>query len=879
MLRRDLQGFEMTAGLVGYERDASGVWHPRERIAFSYNDGDDHETRLLAAVRALNDRSIASPELAAHIDDWVSEYHLSPVRANLLRPLESVLGGRVLEIGAGCGALTRYLGELGASVVAVEGSARRAEIAATRCRDLANVAVVCDTAERLEFTGTFDAITLVGVLGYAQIYGVGNHPVANLLSTLRKRLAPGGRLIVAIENQLGLKYLAGAPEDHTGVAMLGIQDLYRRDGVVTLGRHELDDLLRSNGFADVQFLLPFPDYKLPRTVISPAGERPGATGFDAAALVRSVLSLDPQLPASTTFSIEQAASVLFRNGLLGPLANSHLAVAQVTVEQPALPASARGVLAWHYSVDRLAAFWKEARFVDRAGRVAIEHRRLTASQLPAEGRIAWALNSDPYLEGENWRNRLVSVLANADWRRDDVVEWARVWYAALLERANFQRDPAVKCAAETEVPGKLLDAVPANLVVGADGRADFFDLEWLCRDPLMLGHVVVRGLLSTFLSIRTVARPSDTALLSIGKLLAATARSLCPDLDRAKIERILQDEAVLTADIAGRRTKQWRLAELDARVWGEFIQTRDLLPARTRLAELQSLLANRDAYIRSLEDYKTAIETSLRDHSTALRGHEAHTTALGAADMAIRQHAANLEALVANRDSYIRELESYKARVDASLLDHSQAIKNLTEARDAKIADLEALVANRDAYIRDLEAYKARTDGALMEHSEAVQNLAGARDAKVADLEALVANRDAYIRELEAHKAGLETSLKQHSEAVRNLSAAHNIKIADLEALVANRDAYIQTLEGYKGRVDTALIEHSDALKSLSDAHVRRIGDLESLVTNRDAYIRDLEAYKAQLENALAEHADAIRYYERLTNPLAPADPPPQKPA
>lgn len=97
----------------GYQPEAgTGCWVAAGRESeFGYSDGAAVEARLLAWVRAVADRRVLSEELRAGITDWPSRYHLSPLRANLLRPLAGWLTGRtVLEIGAGCGALTRYLG-------------------------------------------------------------------------------------------------------------------------------------------------------------------------------------------------------------------------------------------------------------------------------------------------------------------------------------------------------------------------------------------------------------------------------------------------------------------------------------------------------------------------------------------------------------------------------------------------------------------------------------------------------------------------------------------------------------------------------------------------------------------------------------------------
>jgi hypothetical protein len=101
-----------------YARNASsGVWERPGFDGIAYSDGEERETQLLAALRQCRDVSSASPELQAHITDWPSEYHLSPVRHNLLRPFSFRATDRILELGSGCGAITRSWG-IGAAVLA-----------------------------------------------------------------------------------------------------------------------------------------------------------------------------------------------------------------------------------------------------------------------------------------------------------------------------------------------------------------------------------------------------------------------------------------------------------------------------------------------------------------------------------------------------------------------------------------------------------------------------------------------------------------------------------------------------------------------------------------------------------------------------------------
>ena len=138
------------------------------------------------------------------ISDWPSLYHLSPYRANLLRPFTPLIRGAVLEIGSGCGALTRFLGEQAATITGVEGSMRRARIAAERCADLSNVAIYCDNFEQFSIGQTFQLVTCIGVIEYSPLFFSGPDPFTGMLRRLGGCVASDGYLLIAIENRLGL---------------------------------------------------------------------------------------------------------------------------------------------------------------------------------------------------------------------------------------------------------------------------------------------------------------------------------------------------------------------------------------------------------------------------------------------------------------------------------------------------------------------------------------------------------------------------------------------------------------------------------------------------------------------------------------------------
>lgn len=209
-----------------------------------------------------------------------------------------------------------------------------------------NVQVVAERFDSFKPDRQFDAITLIGVLEYATMFGDGDHPEKDLLIQIRKLLKHGGFLFIAIENKLGLKYFAGAPEDHIRQSMYGIEGRYKSGEPKTWGYEELTNLLTETGYNNSDVMLPFPDYKLPMSIITPKGSN--STVFDASALaVQSVFS-DPQLPTHLTFSLAKCFPEIFNNKLGVSLANSFIFVASVDGDV----LIDDSVLAYHYSTQR-----------------------------------------------------------------------------------------------------------------------------------------------------------------------------------------------------------------------------------------------------------------------------------------------------------------------------------------------------------------------------------------------------------------------------------------------------------------------------------------------------------------------------------------------
>lgn len=118
------------------------IWFISSNNKFSYSDGLATEEYIANAITRSKDLSSGSRELEQYIIDWPTRYHLGRERSLAYWPLIEMENDAVLEVGAGCGAITRHFAERAQYVLAVEGSQRRIRIARLRTRDLSNVDVL-----------------------------------------------------------------------------------------------------------------------------------------------------------------------------------------------------------------------------------------------------------------------------------------------------------------------------------------------------------------------------------------------------------------------------------------------------------------------------------------------------------------------------------------------------------------------------------------------------------------------------------------------------------------------------------------------------------------------------------------------------------------
>lgn len=171
-------------------------------------------------------------------------YALSDMRENLLEWYPFRPEGRLLEVGSYYGAMTGLYSRRVAEVVVLDESVDNLAANQMRHQEDGNITYVQGQIE--------DYVNLPGTAGgfdYVVFVGSLKPDFEAELGAARRLLKPDGELIVAVCNQFGMKYWAGAQKDE-----------------YSFSKNSLVKLMAGAG--ELEFYYPMPDYKLPVSIYS-----------------------------------------------------------------------------------------------------------------------------------------------------------------------------------------------------------------------------------------------------------------------------------------------------------------------------------------------------------------------------------------------------------------------------------------------------------------------------------------------------------------------------------------------------------------------------------------------------------------------------------
>lgn len=175
-------------------------------------------------------------------------YALSDMRENVLEWFDFDENSSLLQVGSDYGALTGLYARRVRSVTVLDENRNNLDLNHLRHKEHDNIRFVQGGIE--DFWGEeggahFDYVVMVGAL---------KKPYEQQIAKAKSLLKPGGKLILAVCNRLGLKYKVGAIPDETSLLKSELENLLRGDGERPSGK--------------LEFYYPMPDYRMTTTLYS-----------------------------------------------------------------------------------------------------------------------------------------------------------------------------------------------------------------------------------------------------------------------------------------------------------------------------------------------------------------------------------------------------------------------------------------------------------------------------------------------------------------------------------------------------------------------------------------------------------------------------------
>ena len=538
------------------EQDESLVWVLSGHKRFQYSEGLSAEKYLEKVLLSVADKSSNSYELERWIRDWTSEYHLSRKRSQLLRGFHFDRTKKVLEVGCGCGAITRFLGETFDDVVSIEGSLARARLARLRTKGMENVSILCAPFQEIKVAERFDIIFCIGVFEYSRMFVDDPDPFDFILRHFHNLLKPDGEIFIAIENQFGLKYFSSSKEDHSEIMFDGLEG-YPRHGEKekTFGYYELKDIL-GKYFSCVEFYFPYPDYKTPSCILS---ER-FLSKVKAGELVGRVIAnslIDRQTPL---FDERLVLFELERNRMLPFFSNSFLAVAGKMNTLSNKMAS----LGLIYTNSRRKKYQAVTMFSEQDdGRISVTKTPLDSDDNAEAGPVTLKKLKSEWMEGLSIDAQVMKRVKERSMTLKEIFTPCGIWAKAV--QSLSYKEGGVEF-----LEGKYLDCTWGNsFVVGGECR--FIDLEWELPHPIPLNVLVIRSIYDFLTEISSMNDLSPRlAFRSQGKLIKRIASDLGFALKPGDFDEFCKLESGLCQEVNGKSYFR-RLVLIKLMLWNKSV--------------------------------------------------------------------------------------------------------------------------------------------------------------------------------------------------------------------------------------------------------------------------------------------------------------------
>ena len=290
-----------------------------------YQDTSEENIRsLIEEIKRGTHWKHAVKEKFKEPNPWLHEIITSRKRTKFIDDFIQPKKFQILDIGAGWGQFTLPLAKQN-QICSLEPTPERLDFIKAAAKQEGidqNISYIGADYLDVKFENKFDLILSIGVLEWVGAFKTDKPPEEVQKEYLRKiktELKEHGKLVIGIENRLGLKYLMGANDDHTGLPNISCltsnlakvkfkQQVDCELKCFTYSFSEYKKLLLKAGFKNITFHVATPDYKLPTKIFPVKGE---ASTFNEFLLNNNWINEHDGSNGKTLLNQDQLQSVYF----------------------------------------------------------------------------------------------------------------------------------------------------------------------------------------------------------------------------------------------------------------------------------------------------------------------------------------------------------------------------------------------------------------------------------------------------------------------------------------------------------------------------------------------------------------------------------------
>ena len=452
--------------------------------------------------------------------DYQVMYHMSEMRANLVSWLPIGRNQCVLELGAECGAMTGVLADKAKWVTAVDESALKTKINETRNETRSNITYITSELYDLkEINGRNYDWVMVPSAWIEQI------------EQIKSYLAPGGKMVIVVENRFGLKYWSGCLDKYSGKLYGSIEAHNRDQKMVYYSKKSIEKLLAQAGCGEYNFYYPYPDYQFPMIIYS------DEYGPQEGELRHNLRNFDRE--RYMFFSELKVFNTMIEEDMFGEYANSFLVITQAEVDEE------EKIVYTKYSDERGIGFQIRTDIIQnkngkrkvrkqsltKSGEAHLEHiyysfHKLSEKYANQKIDINQCKKIDKdleleYVEGQTLSQKLKQLAEDQDSKQIEVImqEFVKM-VTGGSENHLFQMTKEFKeVFGDIDMPESLrgdtnldIDMIFANVII--NDKWNLIDYEWTFEFPIPVNYVLYRAFFYESLE------ESDYPLFQLDQMLA-----------------------------------------------------------------------------------------------------------------------------------------------------------------------------------------------------------------------------------------------------------------------------------------------------------------------------------------------------------------------